>query len=55
MKTTILEKCIKANEFTANAEQHLNITEKHLWKAFVHQSTLAENICNLQLLTSKVL
>ena len=52
-KQTILQKCIRANEFTANAQQHVDIAEIHNFNAFVHLTKSAEHIGNLKVLTVK--
>ena len=52
-KSTILQNCIRANEFTANAQQHVDIAEKHNFNAFVALTKSAEHIGNLQILTIK--
>ena len=52
-KLNLTTKMVKVAEFTANAEQHASLAEKHNFNAFVLLTKSAEHIENLKFLTAK--
>jgi hypothetical protein len=52
-KLDLTSKLVRANEFTANAQQHVDLAEKHNFNAFVALTKSAEHIGNLHVLTAK--